>query len=453
MEKELEGPIGTSKEMYKRVIDMAWPAVLESVLVGLTGVADTLMVSVLGTAPMAAVGLVTQPKFILLAVIMSLNVGVTAVVSRRAGEGDFDSANRCMRQCILLGTLLAALMSVLGYVFAEQILWFAGAEADTIVDATNYLRIIAVGQFFQSVSLIINAAQRGVGNTRIAMTTNVTANLVNILFNYLLITGHLGFPALAVRGAAIATALGQFIAFLMAMKSILDGHSRLYVHWGQSWKLEKRMMQSVCSVSSSSFVEQIFNRIGFLTFAIIVAKLGTEAFAAHQVSMNISSLTFNCVDGLSAASAALVGQALGARRPDLASINAKICQRIAFCFSVVLSLCLVIFGRVIAGWFTKDPVICQWIVEVLWTIAIFVYAQCSGAVWAGSLRGAGDTKFVALVSFCSIMAVRPLLGYLLAYPVGLGLLGAWIAIGIDQYTRFILTSWRMSTGKWKSIRL
>ena len=142
----------------------------------------------------AAVGITNQPKFILLAVIFSLNVGVTAVVARRKGQQDTVGANRCLRQAVIISLALSILMSLLGAVFARPILLFAGAGPDTIEDAVIYFQILMISIVFMSLSLTINAAQRGAGNTKISMRTNLAANIVNIILNYLLINGIWVFP-------------------------------------------------------------------------------------------------------------------------------------------------------------------------------------------------------------------------------------------------------------------
>lgn len=215
-------PLPATKEVYKRQFDLTWPCAVESVLVSLIGSIDTMMVGGIGPEAIAAVGITNQPKFILLAVIFSLNTGVTAVVARRKGQQDMLGANSCLRQAMIISLGLSALMSVVGAVFARPILLFAGAGADVIDDATIYFQILMTSIVFTSLSLTINAAQRGAGNTKISMRTNLTANVVNIIFNYLLINGVWIFPKMGVAGAAAATAIGNarglrnvgYVAFL-----------------------------------------------------------------------------------------------------------------------------------------------------------------------------------------------------------------------------------------------
>ncbi|MGL6174995.1 MAG: MATE family efflux transporter, partial [Cellulosilyticaceae bacterium] len=181
------GDLPSSKELYRNTMNLAWPSALERVLVSLVGAMDTMMVGALGAPAIAAVGITQQPTFILLAIIFSLNTGVTAIVARRCGEKDFHAANKILRQSIILIGLISTIMAMIGFFFAPSIMSWMGAENDIITDAVIYFRIIVIGMFFNALSLNINAAQRGAGNTKVAMYTNIIANLVNLIFNFILI--------------------------------------------------------------------------------------------------------------------------------------------------------------------------------------------------------------------------------------------------------------------------
>ena len=175
---------------------MAWPAVMESFFVSFAGMVDSWMVSSLGASAVAAVGLTTQPKFIGLCIFMALNVSVSALVARRRGEQDKYGANQVLLMALAFVLVMGTIISIAAVTFASPIITFCGAQADTHDDAVLYYRIIMGGMMFNIVSMAINAAQRGAGNTKIAMRTNVTSNVVNMIGNYLLIQGNFGFPQL-----------------------------------------------------------------------------------------------------------------------------------------------------------------------------------------------------------------------------------------------------------------
>lgn len=450
---EILGSLPTTREVYKNSFNMSWPCAFEAVLVSLVGSIDIIMVGGLGAEAIAAVGLTNQPKFVLLAMIFSLNVGVTAIVARRKGAEDFKGANSCLKQSIILSFIISLIMAISGYIFANEIMLFAGAGEDVINDSVAYYKILMVSIVFTSLSLTINAAQRGVGNTKISMRTNVVANIVNLIFNYFLINGVWIFPRLEVRGAAIATTLGSIVGFLMSVFSVYYNTRILDLRGKGNWKFDKATMKSFLSISGSSVVEQVFMRIGFFSFAIIVAALGTIAFATHQICMNVINLSFCFGDGLSAAAASLVGQNLGAKRPDKAKIYGKTGQRMAFIVSTVLFFVFILARKQIIMLFNSEEHIVSLGGMIMIIIAFTTHAQTSQTVYNGCLRGAGDTKFVALISFISIALIRPALAWILCFPANLGLKGAWIALFADQTMRYILGKKRFDSGKWTKIKI
>ncbi|MCI6674475.1 MAG: MATE family efflux transporter [Sphaerochaetaceae bacterium] len=449
------GPVPATGWLVRHTLQVAWPAMVEQFLVSLVSLVDTMMVGVLGAYAISAIGLCGQPKFITLVPFFSLNVGLSAVISRRKGEGDRAGANRAMLFGLKLAVFLGLVLGLLGVRFSRQILLFAGAAPDTIDAAQSYFDIIVGGMVFNVLSLVINAAQRGVGNTRIAMRTNLTSNLVNLVLNYCLIGGHLGFPALGVKGDAIATVSGTVVACAMSFASILKPDRYLFLGYGsrESRRVDKKTTSALWRVSSASLVEQLFLRIGFMTYAILMARLGTIAFAAHQIGMNILSLSFAVGNGISIAVVALVGQSLGEGRPDMARLYGHLCQKLGLLFSVTMALVYTIFGKAIYAAFSSDSRILGYGERIMALLSLIVVLQVSQVIFSGCLRGSGDTRSVAMVALVSVAFIRPFCGWLFTYPLALGLMGGWMGLLLDQFMRFLLTFFRFRGGKWLTIKL
>lgn len=450
---DFQGPVPSTKEVYRRALNIAWPSAAETVLVSLVGSVDTIMVGGLGPAAIAAVGLTNQPKFILLALINSLNVGVTTVVARRRGQENREGAQKCVRVALMITFTLSLILAILGFVFAEPIMSISGAAADTMQDSIDYFRILMIGFVPMCIGLTVNAAQRGVGNTRIAMTTNLTSNGINLIFNYLLIHGNLGFPRLEVKGAALATILGSTVACLMSIRSILPHDTYLHIRLRDKWRLDKETLGSIWKISYSAVIEQLFMRIGFFTYVRIVAGLGTIAFATHQICMNVINLSFSFGDGFSIAIASLVGQSLGAKRPDMAKLYVKVNKVLLYAISGTLSVIFVVFRYQIIGLFTNEAAIITEAGTLMLIIAATTVIQTSALSYTGCLRGAGDARYIAITAFISIAIIRPLSAWVLCYPVGWGLVGAWISLFIDQCMRCILNGTRFRKGKWAEIEV
>ncbi len=447
------GPMPDDKTLLKKTLAMAWPSVLESALFAVVGFVDTMMVSVLGDSAIAAVGLTTQPKMLALAVFMALAPAVSALVARRKGENNRESAVRILKFALILAVSLSVVISVVTIVWANPIIHFVGSQPDTHADAVIYFRILAGGFILNALTITINAAQRGSGNTKISMRTSVASNLVNIVFNYLLIGGRFGFPKLGVAGAAIATDLGALVGLVMAIFSILPYENYMFIRLKTGGIYEKQSMRSLLSMGTSSLLEQIFLRTGFLINAKILASLGTLAFTTHQIAQNILVISFAFGDGLSVAAIALVGYSLGEKRSDLAQVYGAFCQRCGLICSTVLSLIYLVFGKYIFTWFSSTPQVVNDGALIMKLMTVIVFFQIAQVIYSGCLRGSGDNRFTALVSFINIGVLRPAFAALAIYVFDLGLVGAWAGLILDQLIRLAMTSIRFKRGKWMNIKI
>ena len=447
------GELPSEKEMYGTFLKLAWPSVIEAVLVGLVGLVDTLMVASLGDTAIAAVGITQQPKMVLMCFVFAVNVGITAVVARRKGEGDREAANHAMRNGVTIAFLIIVTTAVIGHLFAEPFLRFAGANDDYIADGVDYFRIITVSIVFQCLNGSINAAQKGSGNSRISMTSNLIGNLVNICFNYFLINGIGPFPRLEVRGAAIATMMGAVVAFTVSSVRLLNKNNYISFFCKAPWKLSGTVLRPMMKVASSALVEQLCMRVGFFLFNKIVADLSTLAYTTHVACMNFLSLSFCCGDGFQVASTALAGQSLGAKRPDKAIIYCNIGQRVVFFVAMTLSILMVTLRGQIIQLYSSTPEVVDMGKTVMLIIAVITYIQTAQVIYTGCLRGAGDTRFTAITAMVSVGLVRPGFGWLLTYGIGGGLYGAWIAILLDQTSRLVMNMWRIRQKKWLNIQL
>lgn len=439
----------------KETLQMAWPAVCESFFVALAGMIDSLMVSSLGSYAVAAVGLTTQPKFMGLSIFIAVNVAISALVARRRGEQKKDEANRILLTAVFFILAAIAVVSTLCVAFANQIIRFCGSAEDTHDTAVIYFRIIMGGMIFNVISMGINAAQRGAGNTLIAMRTNITSNVVNIIGNYLLINGHFGFPALGIHGAAIATVFGTVIACIMSICSLFKSDNFVSLPYIIRTKINASFetLVRIVKVGYSVFIEQVLMRIGFMSTAMMAAGLGTDAMAAHQVGMNILGLTFSFGDGMQVAAVALIGRSLGEGSPDRAKEYGKVCRRIGMCISISLAVIYFFGGEALYRLFFEEDNIVAYGVQIIHVVIFIVLFQVSQVIYMGCLRGAGDTTYTAIASTISVTLIRTFFSYLCGIVLGWGIPGIWFGILADQISRFLFASIRFRAGKWTRIKI
>ena len=441
--------------MTRRALTVAWPAMMESFFITLAGMIDTMMVAELGSFAVAAVGLTGQPKFIGLTLFIGMNVAVSALVARRKGEEKREDANEIVWTATLLTLILCAVVTVIFVAFASPMMRLAGSNADTHEAAVEYFQIIMGGMFFNVITMVINAAQRGSGNTRLSMTTNLTSSVVNIVFNYLLIEGHFGFPAWGIRGAAIATVLGTVVSAGMALFSLFRRSS--YIQFRSMIRLGIRMkaacVRAIWRLAGTTSLENIAMRIGFLATALIAARLGTDEFAAHNIGMNLLGLGFSFADGMQVAAIALAGEALGAGKKEAAKAYGRICQRIGFVISLMLAAFLLFGSEWFFGLYFRERHIVEMGVMISRWIMVIVLLQISQIIFTGCLRAAGDVRYTLMAALISVTGIRTLVTLVAVTVFHMGLTGVWLGILSDQASRFTLMSHRFRQGKWVDLKI
>ncbi|HHV44536.1 MAG TPA: MATE family efflux transporter [Firmicutes bacterium] len=441
----------STKEIRWRVWDLSAPALVEMMLNSLVGMADMMMVGRLGSAAIAAVGFTNQPVFFLLAIFRALNVGTTALIARFVGARRPDRANDTLRMGFAITLLLGILLSLFSYATAPMIIAALGAEEEVLPLGIAYMRLISLGMLFQAGSMALNSALRGAGDTKTPMTTNVTANIVNVVGNYILIYGHFGFPALGIRGAAMATNIARVLGCSMALYVVMRKNPIIRLSLAPPYRLDFGLLQRLIRIGLPAAGEQLVLRTGQILYLRIVAGLGTATVAAHQIGMNILSLSFMPGQAFAIAATTLVGQYLGSKRPDTAQKSALETRKLGMIVSCSVAVLLFFGGAQIARLYTDEMEVIAQTALVLKIIALIQPAQSTQFILAGGLRGAGDTRWPLVASFIGIWGVRVAVGYLLVAWFHLGLVGAWTGMALDQCTRSVLIWTRFKRGRWKSI--
>ena len=440
----------TSKMLYSDIVTIAWPALVELTLMQLTSMFDTMQVSRLGAWATSAVGLTTQPKFLLATAFTALNTGTMALVGRYRGSGEQEKAKRVIRQSFMLNTFFGLFFAIIGLIFATPLIKFMGAtEEKVLIEGVKYFQIQMFGMFTVSMTSCITSTLRGCGDSKTAMKYNMTSNIINVLFNWILINGKFGFPRLEVVGASIATVMGQTVALIMAIRAIRqkNQYARLEFPKG-SFRLDRDIVTNISRIGLPAMVEQLAMRFGVIVFTKTIAGLGTTAYATHTICMSIQSMTFMNGQAFATSATSLVSQSLGKGRPDMAMHYSKRTQRVGMATAACIAICIFFFNKFLLGLYTPDQAVIAAGSALLSMIALIQPFQASQFIFAGALRGAGDTKFTAMVTMLTVMLLRPGLAIFLINQFDLGLNGAWYALVADQLVRTSLVFYRYHSGKW-----
>ena len=465
-EQEINGPIGRIRipegvrkdRIYRDIILIAWPSLVELVLTQLTSIADQIMVGRLpgqeGINALAAVGLAAQPKFLLMTMIQALNVGATAMIARFRGQQNRERSNLVFKHAMILNLFMSLLFMVLGLFFCEQLIRFMGGSGiseETLKLGDDYLRIQLYGFIPLCLAITVTAALRGIGDTRTPMIYNTIANVVNLLFNYIMIYGHFGVPKMGVAGASWATIIGQTVAFGIAMWVSFGKKHYVYLDFKEKFRFDTDLMGRVVGIGIPSMLEQLFMRAGIIIYTRQVTGLGDLIYATHQVCMSIQSMSFMMGQAFANAATTLMGQSIGKRRYDMSAVYMRLTRNLGIAASFVLMALMVFFNEEIIGLFKDSAEVIALGAPILILLAASQPFQADQFIVSGGLRGAGDTRYTAIVTAITVLGVRSLVCIALISVFHLGLWGAWIALVADQCMRTVLMGMRYHSGKWKQI--
>lgn len=429
------------------VWQLAWPSVLTNLLNATVGLTDVKVVGTLGPAAVAAATTGHRLFFALQAVLMGLSIGTTALVARAWGAGDREEAAHVLRSSLSLAALIALGMTLLGVSAASGFASVFGLPEDARGLATTYMRWISVFTCAFAVGMIFFAALRGAGDVRTPLWTGAITNLLNILFLYLLVYGGWGFPKVGIRGAALAGGMAFTTIALLIL--VLWRAGRLVIAPATPDARHRERVRALLQVGLPAAAEQLVVQSGFIAFTFIVARyFGTVPLAAYGIGVQILSVSFVVGFGFSIAASTLVGQHLGARDPEAAAESGWRAMRLAVVSMSILAALIITFAEPIARLMLDEP-------EVVRLTTVFI--RLLGAVQplmaidfalSGALRGAGDTRFPLLSTFCGLICGRVLLAAIFTIthrPV------EWVyaALLADYVIKASLLVLRFRSGRWR----
>jgi putative MATE family efflux protein len=436
------GPIG------RAIILLAVPMVLEMLMESVFAVVDIFWVGHIGPDAVATVGLTESMLTIAYTAAMGLSIGVTAMVARRIGEKNPEGAAEAAVQGIALGVILAAIIGVAGVLLAPRLLALMGASPAVIATGQTYTRVMLGGNVVILLLFLINAIFRGAGDAAIAMRVLWLANWINIILGPLLIFGVGPFPRLGVTGAAIATTIGRGTGVLYQLYRLWRRDGRVVIY-GHQIQLKPAVMKTLLRLSGTGTFQVFVGMASWIGLTRINASFGTDALAGYQIAIRIIIFALLPAWGLANAAATMVGQSLGAGKPERGEQAVWKAAFYNLVFLGVAGLCFVVFANPIARAFTKDPAVAQIAAECLRIISYGYLFYAYGMVLTNSFNGAGDTWTPTWLNlFCFWLWEIPL-AWVLARHFNLGPQGVAWAVTIAFSTLAVASAVLFRRGRWK----
>jgi len=430
---------------------LAIPMMLEMSMESVFAVVDIAFVSILGTDAIAAVGITEALITVLYAVAVGLGMGVTAMVARRIGAQEREAAARVTGQAIWIGAVLSLMIGIPGVIYAADMLRLMGASEGVIETGSGFAAVLLGGSASILYLFLLNAAFRGAGDANVALRSLWLANGLNIILDPCLIFGLGPFPEMGVTGAAVATTIGRSIGVLYQLWYLFDGRGRLEFHL-RNLAIAPKVMMRMLVISAGGVGQFLIATSSWIIVMRIVALYGSTAVAAYTIGLRIFEFIWLPSWGLGNAAATLVGQNLGAGKPDRAQKSTWLAARYNLVFMSSVGLLLVAVAPGIAGFFTDDPEVLRYGIACLRILAVGVPMYAIGMVITQALNGAGDTKTPTLINFLCFWVLQIPLAYWLATGALLGPNGVFIAIVVSESLVTVLSIIVFRTGRWKLTR-
>lgn len=439
--------------LIKNILLIAWPVIIEMSLNTLLGISDTIMIGKgINSEALAAVGFANQIIFPLTFIFGSFNTGATAMIARYTGEGSHHKVQKVLAQNVFLNLILGLVITIIIFIFGEQLLKIFDTTASVRSQAFIYLKIVSATQVAMFINFSLTAAFRGVGDTSTSMKINGLINILNIIGNYLLIFGPFFFPALGMKGAAISTAASRAIGTLIFLYISLKGYKKLHLDI-KLMNLTKDVFAKLFELSSSAAIEQLFMQLSFTIGVVFISSLTVTNEAAFQVLLRIESMSFMPAIGLSIGASTLVGQSLGAKNIDKATKIGYTSVGLGIVYGVFIGLVFFIFPEQLLMIFTNDQAVIDISITTLKIAGFNQWLLATIIVFSGALRGAGDTKNVMIITILRLWLFQIPLNYLMIFILDLGITGFWLAETVTFAIFVLVYLFRFKSKKWKDIKI
>ncbi|MEP6767331.1 MAG: MATE family efflux transporter [Acidobacteriota bacterium] len=436
------GPIG------RAILLLAIPMVLEMVLESVFAVVDVFWVSKLGPDAIATVGITESMLALIYAVAIGLSMAAMATVARRTGEKDPEGASSAAVQAVALGISIAVPIGIFGAIFAPRLLSTMGASPSIVATGSGFTRVMLGGNVVILLLFLINAIFRGAGDAAIAMRVLWLANLINLILDPCLIFGLGPFPALGVQGAAVATTCGRGIGVLVQVFTLFGGRRRIAIAT-RHLRIDPRVMLRMLRLSGNAILQVSIGTASWIGLVRILSSFGSAALAGYTIAIRVLVFALLPSWGMANAAATMVGQSLGAGKPERAEKSVWIAGFYNMIFLGAVGLVFILATRPLIELFTTDPAVVPIAVACLRTVAYGFVFYAYGMVMVQAFNGAGDTFTPTIINlFCFWLFEIPL-AYLFAKVFGFGPQGVFWAIAIAFSTVAVVGSLAFRSGRWK----
>ncbi len=445
------------KQEVSAVLRLSWPAILEQLMLTMIQYIDTAMVGSLGPQATASIGVTSSTIWLLNSLLGATAIGFSVQVAQYIGAGNYQQAKNVTRQSLAFTLLAGIFMAVAATALSFPLPGLLGAEPAIQQDASLYFRIVGLAMPFTQISVLLSSLFRSAGDTRTPMLFNILINCCNVVLNFLFIYPSRTIELLGrqwwipgvgmgVPGAAVGSAISVAFVSVLFLIVLYRRKWNLQIHLRESYRMTKSCLRAMARIAAPQATARSALNLAQIVVTFMVTSLGTQAVAANSLAVTAEALCYQPGFGIAAAATALVGQAVGASRKDLALRFSKVCCWLGMGIMTGCGVLMFIFAEPLMSLFTPDGNVIALGAHVLRIEAFAEPLFAASIVVTGAFSGAGDTKWIFYINLISMWGIRLTLAALLL-PV-LGLSGVWVAMACELCVRGLLCIFRMNRGKW-----
>lgn len=447
--KEKEFTTGSIK---KAIFLLSIPMILEMLMESIFAIVDIYYVSKISVNAVATIGLTESMITLIYAVAIGLSMAATAIVARRIGEKDVEGASQAAVQVIFLGIAVSIVIMIIGILYSKELLALMGAEPDLIAEGYGYTKVLMGGNITIMLLFLINAIFRGAGNASMAMWTLILSNGLNIILDPIFIFGMGPIPAYGVEGAAIATTIGRGTAVLFQLTLLFYGYGIIKLKL-KNLVLELTVMMNLIKISLGGIGQFLIGTSSWVILMRIMSEFGSEVLAGYTIAIRVMMFTLMPAWGMSNAAATLVGQNLGAGKPERAEISVWKTGKYNAWFMGIVSIIYLVVAPQIIVLFNDTPDVVKYGSMCLRVIALGYVFYGYGMVVIQSFNGAGDTKTPTLINFICFWMFQLPFAYMVGINLDLGPIGVFSSITMAEILIAVIGIIWFRKGNWKTVKV
>ncbi len=442
----------TSGSIRRAIFMLAVPMILEMLMESIFALVDIMYVSQISVNAVATIGLTESVITLIYAVAIGLSIAATAIVARRVGEKDLKGASNAAVQVIFLGVFVAIIISFIGILYPKEILQLMGGSPDLIEEGYGYTKVLMGGNITIMLLFLINAIFRGTGEASISMWTLILSNGLNIILDPMFIFGFGPIPAFGVEGAAIATTIGRGTAVLFQLGILFFGYSKIKIGF-KDLIIRVGVMLNLLRVSLGGIGQFLIGTSSWVILMRIISEFGSEVLAGYTIAIRVMLFTLMPAWGMSSAAASLVGQNLGAKKPERAEESVWKTSTYCSIFMGFVSIFYLVFAPQIIEIFNETADVVKYGSLCLRIIAGGYVFYGYGMIVLNAFNGAGDTKTPTYINFVCFWLLQLPFAYIMAITLNYGPVGVFWSITLGEVAMTIISIIWFKKGHWKKVEV